>query len=341
MIKQAITMNLTIKSIEYYLPETVVTNEDLQKENPDWDLERVTEKTGVHQRHIAGENETAFDLSVKACDELFQTNNKNDIDGIIYCTQSPDYIMPPNSFLLHNYLKLENRVFAYDFNHACTGYIYCLAMAHAFVKAGMAKEILLVNADTYSKYINPKDRSTRVLFGDGAAATIVKGSTEKRGVIDIDLGSSGSGYDKFWIPAGALRSPKSTDTLVELEDKRGNIRTQNDIAMDGFAVWSFINSVAPKQVERLLKKNSVEKNGVDQFIFHQSSLMTLETIIKLMRINKEQVFINIAKIGNTVSASIPIALKDAIDQEKINIGETVILSGFGVGLSYGALLMEY
>jgi len=334
-------VSLIIKSIEYYLPENIVTNKDLQKENPHWNLDKVAEKSGVYQRHIAGKNETAYDLSVKACDKLFQTNDKNDIDGIIYCTQSPDYIMPSNSFLLHNYLNLENRVFAYDFNHACTGFIYCLAMANAFVKAGMAKSILLINADTYSKYINRRDRSTRVLFGDGAAATIVKESNEKKGIIDIELGSFGSGYNKFWIPAGGLRLPNSDSTSVEVENDRGNIRTQNDIEMDGFGVWSFINSVAPKQIDRLLSKNNFEKTDIDQFIFHQASLMTLQSIMRLMKINKEQVFINIHNIGNTVSASIPIALKDAIDQNKINIGSTLILSGFGVGLSYGAILMEY
>ena len=334
-------MSLIIKSIEYYLPDTFVTNEDLQKENPDWNLEKVAEKSGVNQRHIAGKNETAYDLSVKACDKLFQSNDKNDIDGIIYCTQSPDYIMPPNSFLLHNYLNLENRVFAFDFNHACTGYIYSLAMADAFVKAGMAKQILLVTADTYSKYINRKDRSTRVLFGDGAAVTIVKESNDKKGIIDIELGTSGSGYDKFWIPAGGLRLPKSESTSVVKEDDRGNKRTQNDIEMDGFGVWSFINTVVPKQINKILNQNKIEKTDVDQFIFHQASQMTLESIMKILKLDEEKVFINICNIGNTVSASIPIALKDAADQEKIDIGSTLILSGFGVGLSYGAILMEY
>ena len=334
-------MGLIIKSIEYYLPDTIITNDDLQKENPDWNLDKVAEKSGVYQRHIAGENETAFDLSVKACDKLFQTNDKSKIDGIIYCTQSPDFIMPPNSFLLHKYLDLKEGVFAFDFNHACTGYIYCLAMANAFVRAGMAKQILLVTADTYSKYINRKDRSTRVLFGDAAAVTIAKESNEKKGIIDIELGTSGSGYNKFWIPAGGLRLPKSESTSVVKEDDRGNKRTQNDIEMDGFGVWSFINTVAPKQINKLLNQNKIEKTDVDQFIFHQASQMTLESIMKILKLDEEKVFINICNIGNTVSASIPIALKDAVDQEKIDIGSTLILSGFGVGLSYGAILMEY
>jgi len=334
-------MSVIVKSIEYYLPENIVTNEDLQKENPDWNLEKVAEKSGVYQRHISGESETAYDLSVKACDKLFRSNDKNEINGIIYCTQSPDYIMPANSFLLHKYLGLKENIFAFDFNHACTGYIYCLAMANAFIKSGMAKEILLINADTYSKYINSKDRSTRVLFGDGAAATIVKKSNTRRGIIDVELGSSGSSYNKFWIPAGGLRLPQSDSTSVEYQNDNGNIRTQNDIEMDGFGVWSFINSVVPKQIKELLMRNNVEIKDVDQFIFHQASKMTLESIMRLLHINKDQAIINMQNIGNTVSASIPIALKDAVVQNKIDRGSTMILSGFGVGLSYGSILVEY
>ena len=334
-------MSVIIKSIEYYLPETIVTNQNLQDDNPKWNLNKVAEKTGVYERHIAGEDETAFDLSLKACDKLFQRNDKNHIDGIIYCTQSPDYIMPPNSFLLHNHFGLKNSVFAFDFNHACTGFIYGLAMAHAFITAGMANELLLVTTDTYSKYINKNDRSTRSLFGDGAASTIVKRSNERKGIIDIDLGSSGSGYDKFWIQAGGLRLPKSDSTSIEMDDGRGNKRSKNEIEMDGIGVWSFINSVAPKQINYILKRNKIEKYDIDQFIFHQASKMTLESIITLLKLEKEKVFINIHNIGNTVSASIPIALKDAIDQDKIDIGSKIVLSGFGVGLSYGTILMEF
>jgi len=334
-------MNTIINSIEYYLPENIVTNEDLQKENPKWNIEKVAEKSGVYQRHIAGDKETAYDLSIKACEKLFRSYDKHNIDGIIYCTQSPDYIMPSNSFLLHNYFDLKENVFAYDFNHACTGYIYGLAMANAFIKAGMAKEILLVNADTYSKYINLKDRSTRVLFGDGAAVTIVKAVNEQKGIIDIKLESYGAGYDKFWIPAGGLRSPKSDETSIEVENDRGNIRTQNDIEMDGLGVWSFINSVVPKQINRILKKNKLVKADIDQYIFHQASKMTLESIMRLMKLNEDKFYINIRDTGNTVSASIPIAIKDAIGIGKIETGSTLILSGFGVGLSYGTILMEF
>jgi 3-oxoacyl-[acyl-carrier-protein] synthase III len=333
-------MSLIIKAIEYYLPETIVTNDDLMKEYPDWDLEKVAKKSGILQRHIVSEGETAHDLVVKACEKIFLSNNKAGVDGIIYCTQSPDYIMPPNAFLLHQHLSLRNDIFAFDFNHACTGYIYALGMAHAFFAAGMAKEILIVNADTYSKYINKQDRSTRVLFGDGAAVTLVRESKKAKGLIDISFGSSGEGYDKFWIPAGGLRTPKTDFTSAEISDSRGNVRSKNDIAMDGFGVWAFINSVAPKQIKSMLKKNGKNIHDVDQFIFHQASLMTLESVIKALGIRKEKVFINISQIGNTVSSSIPIAIKDAMDEGRIGKGSCVILSGFGVGLSYGTILME-
>ena len=333
-------MNLIIESIEYFLPKNIVTNIDLHNENPEWDLEKIAEKTGVYKRHIASKNETAYDLSVKACEKLFNYYDKNNIDGIIYCTQSPDYIMPPNSFLLHKDFGLKDEVFAYDFNHACTGYIYCLAMANAFIKSGMAKEILIINTDTYSKYINSKDKSTRVLFGDGASATVVKSSNNRKGLIDIELGSSGKGYDKFWIPAGGLRLPKSNSTSKEVEDKIGNIRTQNNITMDGLGVWSFINSIAPKQVKKLLAKNGLEKKDIDKFIFHQASKMTLDSVINSMGLIEDQVFINIKNIGNTVSASIPIAIKDAQNQGELNTDSLVILSGFGVGLSYGTALLK-
>jgi len=334
-------MNLKIKKIDYYLPKNIETNDYLQEENPEWNLGRVARKSGVLQRHISNADETAYDLSLKACERALEDYDKCQIDGIIYCTQSPDFIMPSNAFLLHKDLKLRDEVFAFDFNHACTGYIYSLVIANSFIKSSMAKNILLVNADTYSKYINKKDRSTRVLFGDAAAVTIVESSDSCKGIIDFELASSGKNYDKFWIPSGGLRNPKSDSTSIEIENYMGNIRSQENIEMDGLAVWSFINSVVPNQIDNLLDRNKISISEIDQIIFHQASLMTLESIIDSMKLDKDKVFINIEKVGNTVSSSIPIALKDALDQGRITKGSKIILSGFGVGLSYGSILMEY
>lgn len=333
-------MNAFIKFIEYYLPEKILTNRDLQSEFPHWDVDKIEKKSGVLERHIAGADETALDLSIKACEKLFMQYDKSRIDGIIYCTQSPDYIMPSNAFLLQKHFALNGSALAFDFNHACTGYIYALMMANSFIRSGMAQRLLLVNADTYSKYINPKDRSTRVLFGDGAAASIVEASDGGEGLIDIELATYGEGYDKFMIPAGGARMPHTTATAMEETDAAGNTRSKNDIRMDGFAVWSFINSKVPDQIRTIVKRNELDMDGIDLFIFHQASLMTLESLVKVLHLDREKVFINISHVGNTVSASIPIALKDAIDAGKIRKGQKIILSGFGVGLSYGTILMH-
>tara|TARA_X000001036_G_C20653024_1_gene795790 strand:- start:650 stop:1654 length:1005 start_codon:yes stop_codon:yes gene_type:complete len=333
-------MSLKISKLDYYLPENIETNKILEDENPQWKLDRVTKKSGVSERHIALENETAYDLSLKACEKALKDYDKSKIQGIIYCTQSPDYIMPSNAFLLHKDLKLDDSVFAFDFNHACTGYIYSLVIANSFIKSSMADSILLVNADTYSKYINKKDRSTRVLFGDAAAVTLIESDKDAKGIIDYELASNGKNYDKFWIPSGGLRSPKTHETSNETEDHLGNIRSEEDISMDGLGVWSFINSVVPNQINNILDRNNISINKIDQIIFHQASLLTLESIIQSMKLDREKVFINIENVGNTVSSSIPIALKDAYDQGKVSSGSRIILSGFGVGLSYGTILME-
>lgn len=333
-------MNAIIKHIEYYLPERIVSNNDLRNEFPAWDLDKIQTKSGVASRHIAASGETALDLSIKACEKLFATYDKNEIDGIIYCTQSPDYIMPSNSFLIQRHFSLSENLFCYDFNHACTGYIYGLMMAHSYIRSGIAQKILLITADTYSKYINRADRSTRVLFGDGAAVSVIEATEKNEGIIDLQVATYGSGYDKFMIPAGGARLPQSAETAIPNGDLHGNIRSRNDIKMDGMAVWSFINSKVPDQIRGLLERNQLTLADIDLVVFHQASLMTLDSLIKILNLDMDKVFINISELGNTVSASIPIALKDAIDAGRIKTNQRILLSGFGVGLAYGTILIN-
>ena len=335
-------MAIKISALEYYLPDDIVTNDDLKKENPDWDLDSVEKKSGVLERHIARQDETALDLAVKACLNLFDqdTEHIKNIDAVIFCTQSPDYIMPPNSYLLQKRLGFSEDIIAYDFNLACSGYIYSLSMAHSLIYSGLATKVLLINADTYSKYINPKDRSTRVLFGDGAATTIIE-KNNGRGMIDVAFSSDGGSYDCFYIPAGGCRLPQSPSTTKEVKDSKGNVRTKNDIYMDGLSVWAAINSKVPRQIKSLLQKNSISINDIDHFFFHQASKMTLDSLIKVLALDQKKVFINLANKGNTVSASIPIAMKDALQEKILNRGDLLLLSGFGVGMSYAAMLIEY
>ena len=335
-------MKAKIKNIDYYLPECVVTNQQLKNENPNWEMSSIEERVGVLKRHIARDDETALDLAFAACKKLFSKNKnaKEEIDGIIFCTQSEDYILPPNACILHKMLDLGENVFAFDFNLACSGYIYGLALAQGLICSGIAKNILLVNADTYSKYISKEDRSVRVLFGDGAAVSWITASDSERGIIDIQCSTQGKLYDKFIIPAGGCRMPKSKKTAEYNVDKSGNKRSLENIHMDGMGILVFINSKVPQQIKHILARNHLTVDDIDLFIFHQASKLALDKLVNLLKIKPEKTYQNLREIGNTVSASIPIALKQALDNKKLSKGDKVLLSGFGVGLSWGTTIIE-
>jgi 3-oxoacyl-[acyl-carrier-protein] synthase-3 len=331
-----------IVDIAYRLPATIVTNEGLAEEHPDWDMERVEARAGVVSRHIAGPDETALDLAVEACHELFARNPglPAEVDGLVFCTQSPDYVMPPNSSLLHRELALGDDVFAFDTNLACSGYVYCLALAQGLIVAGTCRNIVLVTADTYSKYIHPGDRAARTLFGDAAAVTWLAAANDGTGIVDLLCATSGAGYDKFYIPAGGMRLPKSLETALEDTDASGNTRTSEHITMDGMGVLAFANSKVPPQVRQLLERNAMEVSDLDLVVFHQASRVALESLTRTLGLRSERVFSNLAQVGNTVSASIPIALADARESGRVNPGSWVLLSGFGVGLSWASALMR-
>lgn len=334
-------MGVIIKDVAYALPGKVVTNADFEKAYSDWNMDLIAGKTGVYERHIAGDDETALTFAKRACDKLFAMEDKNQVDAILFCTQSPDHIMPPNSYLMHQYLGLKNGVIAFDFNQACSGFVYGLMIARALILAGNSKNVLLLTGDTYSKYIHPRDRSTRVLFGDGTAATLISKTEEDKGIVDLVMDSEGSKYNQFYIPAGGCLVPRSEKTSVESTDRSGNVNDENHIHMNGFGVLSFFQSTVPKQVKELLQRNNLQVEQVDQFILHQASGLAINAVAQMLRLPKEKVFSNIAKIGNTVSASIPIALKDALDAGLVKPGSTVVFSGFGVGLSWGSVLYRF
>lgn len=305
-------------------------------------MKTVEARTGILKRHIATEDETALDLAFKACQKLFEKHDglRHQIDGILFCTQSPDYVMPQNACILHKLLELPENTFAVDINMACSGYIYTLSIARGLIHTGIAHNVLLINADTYSKYIHDKDRATRVIFGDGGAVSWITSAESHEGIIDMQCATSGANYDKFMIKAGACRIPKSEETSVPTTDSSGNVHTMETIEMDGAGILKFVSEKVPKQVVSILERNNYTIEDVDLFIFHQASKMVLDSLSRLLRIKKEKVFSNLQNIGNTVSASIPIALKDAMEEGKISKGDTVLISGFGVGLSWGTALIK-
>ena len=336
-------MKAVVRAIEIHLPEREVTNADLGRDNPSWDMNAIGEKAGVQSRRIAGESETAFDLSRVACEKLLDKAgvSKDAVDGIICCTQSPDYVMPSNSHLLHGALGLPDSVLAFDFNLACSGYVYGTALAASLIESGVAENIILVTADTYSKHIHPKDRSARVLFGDGAAASMISASGSGGRVVGVRLCSRGKDFNKFIVPAGGRRLPASEATKAETTDRSGNTRCAENIQMDGLAVLSFVNSAVPPHVRAFLAEHDLTLDDVGLFVFHQASKMSLDSLTRILGVPPEKVYINMEQTGNLVSASIPVALADALQRGLIRRETTVLLCGFGVGLSYGSVLLRY
>jgi 3-oxoacyl-[acyl-carrier-protein] synthase-3 len=308
-------MTAAISGIAYALPEKVVTNADLSVEHPEWDMMRVETRTGVLRRHIA-EGETALDLAKQAAVKLIADHPAaREADAILFCTQTPDQIMPPNSALLHEYLGMGDAVFALDFTLACSGFVYGLAQAQGLLAAGIASSILLVTGDTYSQLIDPNDRGPRVLFGDGAAATWI--TSGGRGLVDIALATSGRDHRAFMVPKGS-------DVLH----------------MDGFHVLGFVQSHVPGQVSDLLERNGLTVEDIDLFVFHQASRLALDTLGRMLQIPADRVYSNLERVGNTVSASIPMALCDAMDEGRAGPGSRVLLCGFGVGMSWASAIVD-
>jgi 3-oxoacyl-[acyl-carrier-protein] synthase III len=335
---------LCILDIEVELPENRLTNIELDLEYPDWGVTSTAESFGVKSRPIAQTGETAFDLALVACRSLFERHKgiQDDIDALIFCTQTPDYILPPNSCLLHKELELQESVLAFDFNLACSGFIYGLAIAQGFFEMGMVNKVLLINADTYSKLIHPADRATRLLFGDGAAVTLLQTPEEnQRGLIDISCSTFGKGYHNFIVPAGGFRLPKSSDTRKENEDTYGNIRTEENILMRGAGVLGFVNTLVPRNVIALLKKCEITIDNIDLVIFHQASMAAISTLGRKLNVPTEKIYINLERHGNLVSASIPVAMQEAIQEGVLKRGDCILIVGFGVGLSYGSAILQF
>lgn len=329
-----------LEAFASHLPSTVVTNAELGAENPTWQMDQVVAKSGVQARHIAAAGETALDLAFGAVEALQGKVALEDLDGIVFCTQTPDFVMPSNAFLLQERLGLRDGILAFDINLACSGFVYGLAICRGLILGGQARRILLVNADTYSRLINPGDRSARVLFGDGAAATVVSSETDRMRLVDFELSSSGRNWRKFCIPAGGFRERQDLQGGRVETDASGNQRTRSDIHMDGLGVWSFISSAMPGQIRGLLTRNGLGIEDIDLFVFHQASALTLDSLERSLKIPPGKSFRYLESVGNTVSASIPIALCQAEREGRLTPGMRVLLSGFGVGLSAGTAIVE-
>ena len=327
-------MGVKIGHIEYHLPEKIVTNKDLSLENPDWNFRSIESKTGIFCRHIAEKDEKASDLAVCAAEKIFQKSSveRDSIDTLIFCSQSPDFLFPTTACIIQERLNLKSSTAAFDINLGCSGYIYGLAIASAMIEARISEKVLLLCAETYSKYISDTDRASRTVFGDGGSATIIEYSNDEKSIGPFILGSDGKGWDKIIV------RPSLADLKKEKQSDNNLIY---QLHIDGPGILMFAMQRVPQCVNELLIKSKTGIDDIKQFIFHQASKVVLDNIVRILSLDESKVYRCYEKIGNTVSASIPIALKKAEEQNKIREGDLIMLVGFGVGLSWGACLLQW
>jgi 3-oxoacyl-[acyl-carrier-protein] synthase-3 len=339
-------MKARIDGIAFHLPEKVLTNADLAGQYPDWSVDKIQGKTGIIQRHIAADDECSSDLAVAAALKLFADTGRDprEVDYVLLCTQSPDHFLPTTACLVQHRLGIPVHVGALDFNLGCSGFVYGLGIAQGLIQSGQASRVLLLTAETYSKFIHPMDRSVRTLFGDAASATLV--------VADPDVaqppssavyvyGTDGSGAANLIVPAGGMRRPHSATTAVEVSDDNGNVRSLQHLFMNGAEIFNFTLKAIPDCVQRVLDKSGRTLEEVDLFVFHQANQYMLEHLRKKLRVPAEKFYVFLQECGNTVSSTIPIALKQAAVDGRLKAGQTVMLVGFGVGYSWGATLLEW
>lgn len=328
-------MGVFIKAIEYFYPENKVTNEDLAKIFPSYDFSKFEKKVGIKNRYWVNEDETALDLAVKASEKIFKNFPKEDIDYILYCTQSPEYFLPTTACILQDKLGLIKNIGALDFNLGCSGYVYGLSLAKGLIQSGQAKNILLVTAETYSKYLHPKDRSNRAIFGDAATATIISSGIEET-FGDFLFGTDGSGYENLIVKNGAGQFNFDPDA-PEISYGTENIYSDNHLYMNGPEIFNFTANEIPNFTKEVLEKNHKKAEDVGQFIFHQANAFMLNFMRKSMKVDSEHFYVDIEDGGNTVSCTIPIALKNY--SQKIQEQTLIALVGFGVGLSWAGGLI--
>ena len=330
-----------IQAIEYALPERRVSNDELAALHPEWQMDRVFAATGIESRHWCGPDETALDLAERASRALVERTgfDLNGIDAVLFCTQTPDHPMPPNACLLQARLGLRTSVAALDFTLACSGFVYGLYLARALVMSGSARHVLLVTADTYSRWMNPRDRGPMTLFGDGAAATVVSAGEPKIG--SFVLGTDGAGAEKFVVRAGGARLPRSEATAQPQIDDHGNVRTDEQLRMDGPSIFDFVKQQIPPLVRSVLASAELAISDVDLVLFQQASRVSLDHLHRALRVPQRQQFTNIRMLGNTVSASLPILLRDAEKEGRLQSGSRAVLVGFGVGLSWGGCIIDW
>ena len=331
-----------LAAIRSAVPKCILDNDQLAREFEGWSSEKIYAKTGIRTRHIAASDECASDLAAQAAERVIADTgiDRSSIDYLLYCTQTPDYQMPSTACLLQDRLGLSTSCAALDFNLGCSGYVYGLGLCKALIESGQARNILFLTADTYSKLLNPADKSVRTIFGDAAAASLVVASDEPNLTSPFLYGTDGAGGANIIVPAsGSRRRPEADPPLVP--DDSGNARTVNDLYMNGTEVFNFTLRAVPAAVDGLLSATKLTRDEIDLYVFHQANGFLLDHLRRKIAIPREKFVIALEQVGNTVSSSIPLALQHSVNAGRLLPGALVMLVGFGVGYSWAATLLRW
>ena len=327
----------TLGPIRSHLPEGRLTNEMLEESYPEWNTEAIYRKTGIRTRAVADAGETASDLGVAAAERLFTAGDadRNQIDFVLFCTQSPDYVLPTTACLMQDRLGLKQSCGALDFNLGCSGFVYGLSIARGLVESGDASCVLLITAETYSKYMHETDRSVRTIFSDGASAAVVRAEEATTQLLGPFLfGTDGRGGENLVVRAGGHRIPRCDDTALVKDGGDGILRSDENLYMNGQKIFTFTLSRIPRLVKELLQKSEKTMEDVDYFVFHQANAFMLEHLRDKLSIPEERFCINLEDFGNTVSSTIPMALEKALRDGHTGPSDLIMLVGFGVGYSW-------
>lgn len=334
-------MGIGITAIAYSLPKNKLTKQDLSERFSNEYIERILPTTGIIERRVASENECASDFAFNAAQKIFEKGvDPKSVDLLIMATQMPDYQMPTTACLLQTRLGIPTSAAAFDINLGCSQFVYALAVANAWVKAGMAKKALVLAGDTPTRTLNKMDNTVVPLFGDGGCACIVE-EVKGAGFIGFDFGSDGRGAKDLIRPTSGFRVAKTEESAKEIQFPDGSIRSQNDLYMNGGNIFLFAIKSVPVSVKNALKAANLDFSDINHFIFHQASEMIVKSFAKLMKLPAEKVHFKLHDVGNIGGSTVAVTLTDAYLQGKIKKGDKILLSAFGVGLSWATAILEW
>lgn len=336
-------MNTAIVASSYYVPEKRLTQAELAQRFGEDAVRKVAESSGIWERRIAGPDECASDLAFRAASDLLSAHgiDRASIDLLIFATQTPDYLLPTTACLLQERLGLSTGTAAFDLNLGCSQYVYALGVAHSMVAAGLNRRALVLTGDTVSRLLHPQDRAVVPLFGDAATATLIEPCPAGEGFQHFKFGSDGKGGPFLIWPTSGLRKPRTTDSAREVADKNGNVRRADDMYMDGAAVFVFTLKTVPKLVQDLVASAGLTLADIDLFVFHQGSEMIIESSAKKLQIPREKLHYKLHDIGNSGGSTVGVTLTDAWLKGRIRPGMKILLSAFGVGLSWAGAIIRW